>query len=73
MTTRICYFQCQGNPNNPKSERKKIKVQGFIIFDDFGHFYPDFAEEMRGWIGLPRGMCCRTPGGSRIGGVGIIR
>ena len=30
--------------------RKKVKVQGFIIFDDFGHYYPDFAKEMSGWI-----------------------
>ena len=30
--------------------RKKIKVQGFIIFDDFGHLYPDFAKEMSAWV-----------------------
>jgi len=30
--------------------RKKIKMQGFIIFDDFGHLYPDFAKEMMAWI-----------------------
>jgi len=30
--------------------RKKIKVQGFIIFDDFGHLYPEFATQMAGWI-----------------------
>ena len=30
--------------------RKKIKVQGFIIFDDFGHLYPDFTKEMGGWV-----------------------
>lgn len=30
--------------------RKKIKVQGFIIFDDFGHLYPDSAKEMGAWI-----------------------
>lgn len=30
--------------------RKRIKVQGFIIFDDFGHLYPDFAKEMGGWV-----------------------
>jgi hypothetical protein len=29
---------------------KKIKVQGFIIFDTFGHLYPEFASEMAGWI-----------------------
>ncbi|MBB1476371.1 NADP-dependent oxidoreductase [Shewanella sp. SG41-3] len=30
--------------------RKKIKLQGFIIFDDFGHLYPDFATEMTAWV-----------------------
>ncbi|MGO4915943.1 NADP-dependent oxidoreductase [Pseudogemmobacter sp. W21_MBD1_M6] len=30
--------------------RKKIKVQGFIIFDDFGHLYSEFAKEMSAWI-----------------------
>lgn len=30
--------------------RKKIKVQGFIIFDDFGHLYPEFAKEMQAWV-----------------------
>ena len=29
---------------------KKIKVQGFIVFDDFGHRYPEFAKEMTGWV-----------------------
>ncbi|MFW2542889.1 NADP-dependent oxidoreductase [Primorskyibacter sp. 2E107] len=30
--------------------RKRVKVQGFIIFDDFGHLYPEFAKEMSDWI-----------------------
>lgn len=30
--------------------RKKIKLQGFIIFDDFGHLYPEFAKEMGAWV-----------------------
>lgn len=30
--------------------RKKIKMQGFIIFDDFAHLYPEFAKEMMTWI-----------------------
>lgn len=30
--------------------RKKIKMQGFIIFDDFGHLYPEFIQEMNGWV-----------------------
>ena len=30
--------------------RKKIKMQGFIIFDDFAPLYPEFAAEMSGWL-----------------------
>ena len=30
--------------------RKKLKVQGFIIFDDFGDLYPEFAKEMSAWV-----------------------
>jgi NADPH-dependent curcumin reductase len=30
--------------------RKKIKMQGFIIFQTFGHLYADFAKEMAGWL-----------------------
>jgi NADPH-dependent curcumin reductase CurA len=30
--------------------RKKIRMQGFIIFDTFGHLYPEFAQEMSGWV-----------------------
>jgi len=30
--------------------RKKIRMQGFIIFDTFGHLYPDFAKDMSGWV-----------------------
>lgn len=29
---------------------KRIKVQGFIIFDDYGHRYPEFAAEMAQWL-----------------------
>ena len=29
---------------------KRITVQGFIVFDDFGPRYPEFAAAMRGWI-----------------------
>ncbi len=29
---------------------KRIKVQGFIIFDDYGHRYGEFAEEMSRWL-----------------------
>ena len=29
---------------------KKIKVQGFIIFDDFNHKYEEFSQQMIAWI-----------------------
>lgn len=30
--------------------RKRLTVRGFIVFDDFGPLYPDFARAMTGWI-----------------------
>lgn len=30
--------------------RKRITMRGFIIFEDFGAFYPQFAAEMGGWL-----------------------
>ena len=30
--------------------KKKLRVQGFIIFDTFPHLYPEFAKAMEGWI-----------------------
>ena len=30
--------------------RRRITMRGFIIFEDFGLFYPEFAAEMRGWL-----------------------
>ncbi|WP_404343547.1 NADP-dependent oxidoreductase [Pseudoalteromonas mariniglutinosa] len=29
---------------------KRIKMQGFIIFDDYGHRYDEFATEMQKWL-----------------------
>lgn len=29
---------------------KRITLRGFIIFDDFGHLYPQFAREMGEWV-----------------------
>ncbi|MFT5353474.1 MAG: NADPH-dependent curcumin reductase CurA [Polyangiales bacterium] len=29
---------------------KKVKLQGFIVFDNFGHLYPEFAKEMGEWV-----------------------
>ena len=30
--------------------RKRLTVRGFIIFQDFGHLYPDFAKVMTEWL-----------------------
>lgn len=30
--------------------RKRIRMQGFIIFDDYGHRYPEFAKQMGEWF-----------------------
>lgn len=30
--------------------RKRLKVQGFIIFNDYGHRYPEFITEMAPWV-----------------------
>lgn len=30
---------------------KRIKIQGFIIFDDYGHRYTEFAKDMSQWLG----------------------
>ena len=30
--------------------RKRIKMQGFIIFDDYGNRYPEFVKQMTAWL-----------------------
>lgn len=30
--------------------RKRLRMQGFIIFDDYGHRYPEFAAQMGEWF-----------------------
>ena len=30
--------------------RKRIKMQGFIVFDDYGHRYNEFFEQMGAWL-----------------------
>jgi len=30
--------------------KKRITLRGFIVFDDFGPLYPEFAKEMNGWV-----------------------
>lgn len=30
--------------------KKRLRVEGFIIFDDYGHRYPEFATQMSEWF-----------------------
>ena len=30
--------------------RKRMTMRGFIVFDDFGYLYPEFASQMGGWV-----------------------
>lgn len=30
--------------------RKRMVMRGFIVFDDFGHLYPEFAGQMGAWV-----------------------
>ena len=30
--------------------RKRLTMRGFIIFQDFGHLYPEFAKATRDWL-----------------------
>lgn len=30
--------------------RKRMTLRGFIVFDDFGHLYPEFAKQMGAWV-----------------------
>tara|TARA_R110002167_G_scaffold12126_16_gene51988 strand:- start:469 stop:1500 length:1032 start_codon:yes stop_codon:yes gene_type:complete len=30
--------------------RKRMTMRGFIVFDDFGHLYREFAEQMGAWV-----------------------
>lgn len=30
--------------------RKRITMRGFIVFDDFGHLYPEFSRNMNAWV-----------------------
>ena len=30
--------------------RKRIKMQGFIIFDDYASHYPKFVKQMTAWV-----------------------
>ncbi|MFX0544133.1 NADP-dependent oxidoreductase [Roseovarius sp. S1116L3] len=30
--------------------RKRMTLRGFIVFNDFGHLYPEFADQMGEWV-----------------------
>jgi len=30
--------------------RKRMTLRGFIVFDDFGHLYPEIAKQMGDWV-----------------------
>lgn len=30
--------------------RKRMTMRGFIVFDDFGHLYPEFAKQVGTWV-----------------------
>jgi len=30
--------------------RKRMTMRGFIVFDDFGHLYPEFSKQMNEWV-----------------------
>ncbi|MEZ5904348.1 MAG: hypothetical protein R3C69_04310 [Geminicoccaceae bacterium] len=30
--------------------RKRLILRGFIVFQDFGHLYPEFAQQMGAWV-----------------------
>lgn len=30
--------------------RKRMTLRGFIVFDDFGHLYPEFADQVGHWV-----------------------
>lgn len=30
--------------------RKRMTMRGYIVFDDFGHLYPEFAKQVGGWV-----------------------
>jgi NADPH-dependent curcumin reductase CurA len=54
----ISHYNAQGLPPGPDHLpllmgailRKRLKVQGFIIFNDYGERYPEFLSEMTPWV-----------------------
>jgi NADPH-dependent curcumin reductase CurA len=54
----ISQYNATGLPDGPdrlsmlmgQVLRKRLTVRGFIIFQDFGHLYPEFAKAMGAWL-----------------------
>ncbi|WP_346825452.1 NADP-dependent oxidoreductase [Serratia inhibens] len=55
----IAHYNATGLPDGPDRLpmlqglilRKRIRMQGFIIFDDYGSEYGDFLQQMGEWVG----------------------
>ena len=54
----VAHYNATGLPDGPDRLpqltglilRKRLRMQGFIIFDDYGHRYPEFAAQMGEWF-----------------------
>lgn len=54
----IAQYNATGAPDGPDRMsmlmgqilRKRLTMRGFIIFQDFGHLYPEFAKAMGDWL-----------------------
>lgn len=54
----IAHYNATALPNGPDRSpllmrtllTKRIRMQGFIIFDDYGHRYPEFLKDMGQWL-----------------------
>jgi hypothetical protein len=53
----IAYYNATQLPENPNGAllmrtilTKRVTVKGFIIFDDYGHRYDEFAKDMTEWV-----------------------
>lgn len=54
----IAQYNATGLPDGPDRLpllmghilRKRMTFRGFIVFDDFGHLYPEFARQMTEWV-----------------------
>ncbi|APZ44385.1 NADP-dependent oxidoreductase [Acidihalobacter ferrooxydans] len=53
----IAYYNASSIPDSPLGAQlmrailtKRLTVKGFIIFDDYGHRYSEFAKDMTDWV-----------------------